>query len=126
MIKINNLDFDLTVDTIAPNPLFGYVDEYKEYPVISGKIHRDYAGKRFKAEIPCGYFTDKQIHDVYMLQNNQKDGEELIAQIDMPGGEIFSGRVYLSINDLQKRFAKIGTAYVWTNWNVVLLGADLV
>ena len=124
MIKLNNFDFDITI--VAPNPLFGYVDEYKEYSVISGKIRREYAGKRFRGEIPCGYFTNEQIAHINALQDTQKIDGHLAAQVDMPGNQIFVGDVFLSVNNLQARFAKINDAYVWTNWNIVLTGADLV
>ena len=123
MIALNGVDFE--INTMAANPKFGYVDEFREYPMLSGKIRRDIKGKRFSAEIAYGYLTDLQIASVYDLLDAQKTAGYLTAEITMPGGT-FEGNVFLSVNNSQSRYYIKDGVGCWTNWRIILTGVDLV
>ena len=59
MINLGGYDFEL--GTLASNPKFGYITEYREYKTISGKIRRDVKGKRFQGTFSYGYLTATEI-----------------------------------------------------------------
>lgn len=118
--------YDLEFQTINREPVFGYVDEYREYKMLSGKVRRDVKGKRFSAEFTYAYLTDTQIGTLLAIQSAYKSAGYVAAEITMPSMN-FSGDVHFAIENSQARFHidDAGVA-IWKNWQILLTGVDLV
>lgn len=119
MIKLNNVDIESYIKSI--NPSFGFESEYYENKMISGKIRRDYRGKRFKASIKFPYLTQEQVNYLFDIIK----GEEINAQISTAVG-LFQGNVFANLNSSQTRFAFINNNWVWVNYELTLNGVDLI
>lgn len=119
MINLGGYDFEL--ETLASNPKFGYITEYREYKTVSGKIRRDVKGKRFSGTFSYGYLTATEIGYVNALLEAQKTSGYISARIDTADGT-FDGNVFLSVDDTQVRFS----AGKWVDWKIVVTGVDLV
>lgn len=122
MITLGGYDFEL--GTIKKDPKFGYVDEYREYKMLSGKLRRNIKGKRFMAEFGYQYLTDTEIGYLYGLVAAQKTTGHTAVEISVPGGT-YSGNAILSINNSQIRFGVEAGVPVWYDWAVTLTGVDL-
>lgn len=116
MIKLNGYNLEAFIQ--SPNPEFGYVDEYVEKKMISGKIRRIYKGKRLNVNISFPYLTSDQIQLLYGFK-------KCTAIIDTPYGQ-YNGDVFCEINSLQKRYAYINNAWVWIGYSINLIGVDLI
>lgn len=119
MINLGGYDFEL--GTLASNPKFGYIAEYREYKAVSGKIRRDVKGKRFQGTFSYAYLTDTEIGYVNSLLDAQKISGYISAEIETADGT-FTGNVFLTIDDTQVRFSQ----GKWLNWKLVVTGVDLV
>lgn len=124
MITLNGINFELPL--VANNPHFGYVDEFSETEVISGKIIRDFKGKRFNAQINYNYLTEAQVADIYALLDAQKTTGYISASVTMPGGTTYNGNVFLSVVNSQARFCIKDGVAMWTNWQIILKGVELI
>lgn len=119
MINLGGYDFEL--GTLASNPKFGYITEYREYKTISGKIRRDVKGKRFQGTFSYGYLTATEISNINSLLDTQKTAGYISAEIETSDGT-FTGNVFLTIDDTQVRFS----AGKWVDWKIIVTGVDLV
>ena len=123
MLKIENIDFEFA--TINKQPQFGYVDEFKEYDMLSKKKRRHYFGKRFTAVFSYAYLTDEQIAILNNVLNTQRVRGYVTAEMSTPSGD-FRGNVNIEIKNAQTRFAKIDNKWVWTNYQIQVQGVDLL
>ena len=122
MFKIENED--LEYPTLAPNSKVGYDNEFKTYEMVSGKIRRVYIGKRFNATIKYGYLTPQQVSKIADILAIQRTKGYVDIQIDTAFGT-YTGGAFLSVGN-QSRFGKVNNQLVWTNYEITLVGADLV
>lgn len=124
MLKLENIEFDLP--TMNKNPTFGYEREYKEYTMLSGKKRRVYKpGKRLVASYSYAYLTDEQLSQLGNIMTAQQKNGYVNAEINMPG-ETFVGKVNISIDNSQTRFAKINGRWVWIDYKITLQGVDML
>lgn len=124
MINLGGIDFELK--TMNKNPSFYFAEEFIERKMISGKVRRKYKGKRLIVELSYAYLTEQQISDLYGLLNSQQINGSIPAIIDTFNGP-FTGDVNISIDEGQKRFKydQNTNNWIWTNWNVSIIGTDL-
>ena len=122
MITLGGYNFEL--GTIKKEPKFGYIDEYREYVMLSGKLRRDVKGKRFTASFAYQYLTNTEISNLMTLIANQKTAGYISAEISVPGGT-YTGNVFLTIDDTQIRFGLEAGVPVWYSWTITVVGVDL-
>lgn len=125
MLIIQGIDFNLP--QINKEPKMGYEQEYIEKKMVSGKIRRIHKGKRFVATFSFAFLTGDQKASLQGVMEHQRIHGYVTAQIQTPFGS-FNGNVNVELGSEQTRFKYDKTAqdYVWTDWQIVLRGTDLV
>ena len=123
MIKVDGIDFEIS--TLAPNGKFGYIMEYVEKKMISGKIRRIYKGRRVNIELNYGYLTPTQISNLNHIMKNQIQNGYVTIEVDIPTGS-FTGQANIAVNNLQSRYAFINGEWVWTNYEISLVSTEFI
>lgn len=123
MLKIENIDFELP--QIGKEPKIGYVDEYIEKTMLSGKIRRIYKGKRFYATFSYAFLTEEQIANLNSILSAQRQNGYVTVHINSPYGN-YAGSAILEVGSDQTRFSidkKTGEC-MWINWQMSVKGVD--